>query len=141
MRYTAVGLTLVAAALALPAAAQGDNNDQPPAIKAKQEARFPQPVRVGTLTGWPVFLPGGRYERVGTAAGVFKPAADDAMLVVRYRDHLVALPLDGVALVGAMIKAVDTDRDALDKLPPFKPAGGAFLVATDTVRIGLEKKY
>ena len=134
-------MLLAAALVGTAAAAQGPHVEQPPAIKKLQEARFPQPVRVGTLTGWPVFLPGGRYERVGTATGVFQPAGDDAQLVFRYHGHLVALPLDGVALVGAMIKAIDTDRGDLDKLPVFTPVNGAFLPPIATVRIGLDKKY
>ena len=139
MRPAARGIA--AALLATAAAAQGPHTDQPPAVKTLQQAKFPQPVRVGTLTGWPVFLPGGRYERVGVAAGVFQPVNDDPQLVVRYRGHLVALPLDGVALVGAMIKAIDTDRDDLDQLPVFRPVNGAFLPATASIRIGLDKKY
>ena len=134
-------LGVVGVVLATAAAAQGAHTDQPPAVKVIQAARFPQPVRVGTLTGWPVFLPGGRYERIGTAAGVFSPETDNPQLIVRYRGHLVALPLDQVALVGAMIKAVDTDRNDLDKLPAFRPKKGAYLPAGATVRIGLDKKY
>ncbi len=130
--------TILAAA---PAAAQGAHTDQPEAIKQLQQARFPQPVLVGTLTGWPVILPGANYERVGRVGGVFKPANDDAQLVFRYKGHLVALPLDQVALVGAMVKAVDTDRGDLDKLPVFTPAGGGWLPKTASVRIGLDKKY
>ena len=136
-----IAAAVIAAAVATAAVAQGANKDQPPAIKALQQAKFPQPVLVGTLATWRVFLPGGNYHFVGPVVGVFAPADDDPQLVFRHADKLAALPLDQVALVGAMVKALDMDEDDIAKLPVFKAAKGAWLPATATVRIGLEKKY
>ena len=133
-----------AAALALaaaPALAQGAHPDQPAAVKALQAAHFPQPVLVGTLARWRVFLPGGNYHFVGPVVGVFAPEGDDPQLVFRHDGKLAALPLDQVMLVGAMVKAADMDEDDIAKLPDFKPGKGAWLPATATVKIGLDKKY
>ena len=133
--------TIVVALVAAPALAQGAHTDQPAAVRKLQAAHFPQPVLVGTLATWRVFLPGGNYHFVGPVVGVFAPADDDPQLAFRYKGRLVALPLDQVMLVGAMVKAADMDEDDIAKLPVFKPAKGAWLPPTATVKIGLDKKY
>jgi hypothetical protein len=127
--------------------AQGPHIDQPQAVKDLQDKRFPQPVRVGAMTGWPVIQAGGRYKRLGVVVGVYQPQDDDPELIFRYSkgfgqpERLLAPPLDQVALVGAMVKIVDLDPDELDKMPTFHPADGRFLGANDVVRIGVDKKY
>jgi hypothetical protein len=129
------------------AQAQGPQTNPSAAVKALQDKRFPQPVRVGAMTGWPVIQTGGRYRRLGVVVGVFQPQDDDPQLVFRYRkgfgqpERLIAPPLDQVALVGAMVKIADLDLDELDKLPTFQPVNGRFLGANDIVRIGVDKKY
>ncbi len=137
----ATRVTVAAVLGAAPALAQGPHTDQSAAVRKLQAARFPQPVLVGTLATWRVFLPGGRYHFVGPVVGVFTPEDDDPQLAFRDHGRLVALPLDQVALVGAMVKALDMDEDDIAKLPAFKPAKGMWLPATATVKIGLDKKY
>ncbi len=128
------------------ARAQGPITNEPPAIRALQEAKFPQPVRVGDLQTWPVIASGGQYKHLGEVFGVFQPKAGAAQLVFRNGDfwglggRLVATPIDEVALVGPMVK-VDMDQGDIDQLPTFKAQGGAFLHADDRVRIGVDKKY
>jgi hypothetical protein len=138
---------LAAAATSGNVRAQGPHTNQPAAVKALQDKRFPQPVRVGAMTGWPVIQTGGRYKRLGVVVGVFQPQDDDPQLVFRYRkgfgqpERLIAPPLDQVALVGAMVKIADLDLDELDKLPTFRPTNGRFLGENEVVRIGVDKKY
>jgi hypothetical protein len=146
MRASGGGL-LLSVALATAAHAQGPKINEPPAIKAQQDARFPQPVRVGTLVGWPVIQSGGRYQRLGSVVGVFQPSGGDLQLVFRYRrglfspSRLIAPDLDDVVLVGAMVKIADVEPDDLDKLPTFRVANGRLLGPNEIVRVGLGKKY
>jgi hypothetical protein len=147
---TAAGLgagVVLAAALAATAHAQGPVTNEPPAIKERQDARFPQPVRVGAMVGWPVIQSGGRYRRLGVVVGVFQPTGGDPELVFRYErglfqpSRLIAPDLDDVVLVGAMVKIADVEPDDLDKLPSFRVNNGRLLGPNEVVRIGLGKKY
>ena len=140
-------LVAVASAAAGAGQAQGPNTHEPAAIQQKQQLRFPQPVRVGTLNTWPVIATGGRYQKLGVIVGVFQPKDDDPVLVFRYGGFLgrggriIAPSLQDVSLVGAMVKIADLSRSDLDKMPTFKAENGAFLGPNDTVMIGVDKKY
>jgi hypothetical protein len=131
-----------------PVWAQGPNKNEPPAIKQQQDLRFPQPVRVGTLTTWPVIAAGGRYKKLGDIIGVFQPKDDDPVLVFRYGaglfgrgGRLIAPSLQDVSLVGPMVKIADLSASDLAKMPTFKAENGGFLKPNDTVKIGVDKKY
>jgi hypothetical protein len=127
--------------------AQGPNKIVSPAVKAQQDLRFPQKVRVGALLTWPVIAAGGRYKKLGDIVGVFQPNDDDPVLVIRYGSslfkpgRLVAPSLQDVALVGPMVKLADIGPADLAKMATFTAKNGAYLKATDTVKIGVDKKY
>jgi hypothetical protein len=129
------------------ASSQAPERDLPEAVTDQQEARFPQPVKVGDLMKWPVIQAGGHYHHLGHVVGVFQPKDGDPVLVMRTSGffgvgaRLVAPPLDAVSLVGPMVKIADLDPKEFAALPTFQPAQGAFLGADDVVRIGVDRKY
>lgn len=127
--------------------AQGAPRKLSPEVEARQQARFPQPIRVGAMKGWPVIETGGHYHHLGEVVGVFRTSDGDLELVMRTTGvfgvgaRLVAPPLEAVSLVGPLVKIADLDKDEFNKLPTFKDADGAFLGPDEVVRIGVDRKY
>ncbi len=125
--------------------------DGPPdpnlSLKQRQEMRFPQPVRVGSLKGEHVIQAGSRLRQLGTVVGVFRSGDDDLSLVFRYGGvfgigaRTIAPDLDDVDLVGPYLKIIDLDAEDLQKLPTFTGAGGAFLKPDESIRLGVDRKY
>lgn len=116
-------------------------------VKDRQDMRFPQVVRVGSLRDEHVIMAGNRLRQLGVIVGVFKPTDDDPELVFRYGGVLglgartVAPPLEEVDAVGPYLKIISLDKKDLQALPTFKPADGAFLAPNDTICLGVDRKY
>ncbi len=116
-------------------------------VKQLQDMRYPQLVRVGSLKGAHVIMPGDHLSELGVVVGVFKPSDDDPQLVFRYRSvfgvggRVIAPGLDDVDLVGPYVKVVDLNAKDLHDLPTFTGAGGAFLGADETICLGVDRKY
>ena len=140
----------VAAAMACGAArAQiGDGPADPRlSLKQRQDTRFPQPVRVGSLRGEHVIQAGNRMKQIGTVVGVYRSGDDDLAMVIRYGGvfglgaRTIAPDLDNTDLVGPYVKIVDLDPRDIAKLPTFTAKGGAFLRPDETIRLGVDRKY
>jgi hypothetical protein len=131
------------AMVALGGAAGAETRD----IKALQQARFPQPVRVGDMVGWPVIEPGSQLKRLGQVVGVFRTMDGQLQLVFRYGGvfglggRVIAPDIEEVDLVGPMVKVTDLDRKDLAALPTFTGAGGAFLKPDEEIKLGVDRKY
>ena len=140
-----------AAIVAASGAARAQIGDGPPdpslTLKQKQDMRFPQPVRVGSLRGEHVIQAGNRMKQVGIVVGVYRSGDDDLAMVMRYGGvfglgaRIVAPDLDNTALVGPYVKIVDLDPKEVAKLPTFTGKDGAFLKPDETIRLGVDRKY
>jgi hypothetical protein len=121
--------------------------DAPLTLQQRQQMRFPQPVRVGSLSGEKVIEAGSNLRKLGVVVGVFQPKDGDLELVFRYGGvfglgaRTIAPSIDEVSLVGPMVKINDLDKKDLEALPTFTGAGGAFLGANDVIRMGIDRKY
>ena len=132
-------------------AARAQVGDGPPdpdlSLKQRQDMRFPQPVRVGSLRGEHVIQASNRMKQIGTVVGVYRSGDDDLAMVMRYGGvfglgaRTVAPDLDNTALVGPYVKIVDLDPKEVAKLPTFTGKGGAFLKPDDVIRLGVDRKY
>ena len=122
-------------------------SDDVPTLQERQQMRFPQPVRVGSLIGEEVVQRGVTHKKLGIVVGVFKDTDDDLELVFRYRailgfgGRIIAPPLEELSLVGPMLKINDLDSKDLAALPTFKNTGGSFLAADQTIKMGVDRKY
>ena len=116
-------------------------------VKDRQDMRFPQVVRVGSLRDEHVIMAGNRLRQLGVIVGVFKPTDDDPELVFQYGGVLgvgartIAPPLAEVDSVGPYVKIISLDKKDLQALPTFKAADGAFLAPNDTICLGVDRKY
>ena len=116
-------------------------------VKDRQDRRYPQVVRVGSLKGEHVIMPGDHLAELGVVVGVFKPSDHDPQLVFRYHSvfgqggRLIAPDLDEVDLVGPYVKVISLNATDLHDLPTFTGAGGGFLGPDETICLGVDRKY
>lgn len=138
------GVAVLLAALNLAGAAQAD---APLTLKQLQQMRFPQPVRVGSLSGEKVIQAGTSLKQLGVVVGVFQARDGQLQLVFRYGGvfglgaRTIAPPIEEVSLVGPMIKINDLDSMDLAALPTFTGAGGRLLGPGEVIRMGIDRKY
>ena len=139
------------AVMAASGAARAQVGDGPPdpslTLKQRQDMRFPQPVRVGSLRGEHVIQAGHNMMQVGTVVGVYRSGDDDLTMVMRYGGFFglggrtIAADLDNTDLVGPYVKIVDLDPKEIANLPTFTAKGGAFLRPDEVIRLGVDRKY
>ena len=148
-RLALLGACLAVVAASGAARAQiGDGPSDPGlTLKQRQDMRFPQPVRVGSLTGEHVIQAGHNMKQIGTVVGVYRSGDDDLTMVIRYGGvfglgaRTIAPDLDNTDLVGPYVKIVDLDPKEIAKLPTFIANGGAFLRPDEMIRLGVDRKY
>jgi hypothetical protein len=150
MRNRAISASLVLGAalmLSAPGLASAAGADAPLTLKQRQQLRFPQPVRVGSLSGETVIEAGTSLRKLGVVIGVFQPNGGGLELVFRYGGvfglgaRTIAPSIDEVSLVGPMVKINDLDKMDLAALPTFMPSGGKFLGPNDVIHMGIDRKY
>ncbi len=140
-------LAVAAAMICGAAAADPPSDDHPPTLQQRQQMRFPQPVRVGSLLGEEVVQRGVTHKKLGTVIGVFKDGDGDLELVFRYGaifgfgGRMIAPPLEELSLVGPMLKINDLDNKDLAALPTFQRTSGSFLAANQIIEMGVDRKY
>ena len=90
------------------------------------QRRFPQPARVGDLIGLPVLDDNDRT--IGHIKLVVRTAAGKLQLIVTYggflgwRQRLVAVPIEVVAIAGRQLAALDMTRAEFDAAPAWNEA-------------------
>lgn len=110
----------------------------------KMQRRYPQPVKVGDLIGRPVLDDDDRT--LGRIKMVVRTDSGKIQLIVPYggflgwRQRLVAVPIEVVAIAGRQLAALDMDRTAFDKAPAWNDAGSQPIPVSETIRIGLYKR-
>ena len=105
--------------------------------------RFPQPVRVGDLLGRFVLEPVESMPTLGRVREVARLADGSIVIVMDYGGffgfvaRLIAVPVNGMALLGQVIEVIDFEPGQLAKFPSFNPAGSKILPPGAIIRVGL----
>jgi hypothetical protein len=110
----------------------------------KMRRRYPQPVRVGDLIGLPVLDDDDRT--LGHVRSVVRTASGKVQLIVPYggflgwRQRLVAVPIEVVAIAGRQLAALDMTRAEFEAAPAWSDPQSQSIAAGETIRIGLYKR-
>jgi hypothetical protein len=110
----------------------------------KMQRRYPQPVRVGDLIGLPVLDDDDRT--LGRVRNVVRTAAGKVQLIVPYggflgwRQRLVAVPIEVVAIAGRQLAALDMTRAEFDAAPAWNDPQSQLIPATEIIRIALYRR-
>jgi hypothetical protein len=121
----------------------------PPAATAAAERaanQFPQPVRAGDLIGRKLIGPKESQPLLGHIEGVTRRADGTALLLVRtssllpWAGRVVAVPVDGVALLGEEVALLGLTSEQLAALPDA--AGSPTPIPpNDQIQVGLVKPF
>jgi hypothetical protein len=110
----------------------------------KMQRRFPQPKRAGDLIGLPVL---DDYDRtIGHIKHVVRTQAGKLQLIVTYggflgwRQRLIAVPIEVVAIAGLQLAALDMTRAEFDAAPTWRASWTTPVAPDDVIRIGLYKR-
>ena len=110
----------------------------------KMQRRYPQLVRVGDLIGLPVLDDQDRT--LGRVKSVVRTAGGKVQLIVPYggflgwRQRLVAVPIEVVAIAGRQLAALDMTRAEFHLAPPWNDPQSQPLPASETIRVGLYRR-
>lgn len=105
--------------------------------------RFPQPVRVGDLIQRPVLAPLESRPILGYVQHVVRLPDDQLAIVIKYggfwgfggRD--IAVPADGMVLLGKELEVLDFTPQALRTFPTFAAGSATVLGPDQVIRMGL----
>jgi hypothetical protein len=110
----------------------------------KMQRRYPQAVRVGDLIGLPLLDDQDRP--LGRVKSVVRTAGDKIQLIVPYggflgwRQRLVAVPIEVVAIAGRQLAALDMTRAEFRAAPAWNDPQSRPLSASETIRVGLYRR-
>ena len=110
----------------------------------KMERRYPQWVRAGDLIGLPVLDDDDRA--FGRVRSVVRTPEGKIQLIVPFggflgwRQRLVAVPIEVVAIAGRQIAALDMTRAEFHAAPAWNDRSGQVIAAADRIRIGLYRR-
>jgi hypothetical protein len=130
--------------------ARADNSATPPlptaaALAEAAAKRFPQPVRVGDLLKRRVLQPAATQPTLGWVHEVVKQPDGTIAIVVDYGGVLglmsrpIAVPADGMTLLGVDLEVVAFSPEQLDGFKTFDAAGATPLEPDATIRMGLSR--
>lgn len=110
----------------------------------KMRRRYPQPVRVGDLIGLPVLDDDDRT--LGRVKSVVRTASGKIQLIVPYggflgwRQRLIAVPIEVVAIAGRQLAALDMTRAEFDAVPAWSDPQSQTIPPSELIRIGLYRR-
>lgn len=110
----------------------------------KMQRRYPQAVKVADLIGLPVLDDDDRT--LGRVKSVVRTSDGKIQLIVPFggflgfRQRLVAVPIEVVAIAGRQIAALDMPRAEFDAAPAWNDPQSQAIAASDTIRIGLYRR-
>ncbi len=110
----------------------------------KMQRRYPQPVKVGDLIGLPLLDDDDRT--LGRVQSVVRTASGRIELIVPYggllgwRQRLVAVPIEVVAIAGRQLAALDMTRAEFDAAPAWNDPRSHPVPASDVIRIALYRR-
>jgi hypothetical protein len=119
----------------------------PPAMSLAEAAsrRFPQPVRVGDLLKRQVLRPVESQPTLGWVHYVVQRGDGTIDVVVDYGgvfglfSRRIAVPVDGMALLGQYMEIVGFTPDQLKQFPTYDGNGSKPLSPDSIIRVGLAK--
>ena len=107
--------------------------------------RFPQPVRVGDLLDRDVLEPVESQTVLGTVRGVVRDGNGTVEVVVDYGGFLgfgtrpIAVPVDGMVLLGQDMEVVAFTPEQLRQFPTFSASDATAVPADTVIKVGLAK--
>ena len=107
--------------------------------------RFPQPVRVGDLVGRDVLRPVESQNVLGRVRRLVRDGDGQIMVVVDFGGFLgfgrrpIAVPLDGMVLLGQDMEIVAFTPEQLRQFPTFSPSGTTDVADDTIIKVGLAK--
>jgi hypothetical protein len=146
---------LVAAAVSLASVAALAQEPAPPGMSLEQSAarRFPQPVRVGALLDRQVLQPLESQPTLGWVRAVVKRPDGGIAVVMSFGSllgrvtwpvgalfaRLIAVPVEGMALLGQDMVILDFTPKQLSAFPTFDPTGTTPLPSAEFIMVALAK--
>jgi hypothetical protein len=138
------GWTVIAASSDKPAGESAAKEQRQLSPEEKMQRRFPQAKRVGDLIGLPVL---DDYDRtIGRIKHVVRTQAGQLQLIVTYggflgwRQRLIAVPIEVVAIAGRQLAALDMTRAEFDAAPAWNETQTTPVAPDDVIRIALYKR-
>ena len=110
----------------------------------KMQRRFPQPVKVGDLIGLPLLDDDDRT--IGYVKAVVRTSAGKILLIVPYggflgwKQKLVAVPIEVVAIAARQLAALDMPRKAFDTAANWDMTQAKPIDEKEIIRIALYKR-
>jgi hypothetical protein len=110
----------------------------------KMQRRYPQWVRAGDLIGLPVLDDDDRT--LGRVMTVVRTSGGKIQLIVPcggilgWRQRLVAVPIEVVAIAGRQLAALDMTRAEFDAAPAWNDPGSQMIASGERIRIGLYRR-
>lgn len=135
---------VLAATSEKPATESAPKDTQQLSPEQKMQRRFPQPVRVGDLIGLPLLDYDDRT--IGRVKFVARSQTGKVQLIVSqggflgWRQRLVVVPIEVVAIAGRQIAALDMTREEIAKAPAWNAALATPVAPDDVIRIALYKR-
>jgi hypothetical protein len=108
------------------------------------QRRYPQAVKVKDLIGLRLLDDDDRT--LGHVERIVRTAAGKIQLIVRrggflgWRQRLVAVPIEVVAIGGRQLAALDMTREEFEAAPSWDGQDGQRLATTEIVRVGLYRR-
>lgn len=107
------------------------------------QRRFPQPVRVGDLIHRRVLQPLESRPVLGHVLQVIRARDGQIAIVINYGGVFgiggrpIAVPADGMVLLGSELEILDFTPEQLDTFPRFDATGTVTIAANEQIRMGL----
>lgn len=138
------GWAVIAASSEKPAVDSASKGTRQLSPEEKMQRRFPQPARVGDLIGLPVLDDDDRT--LGRIKHVVRTQAGKLQLIMPYggflgwRQRLIAVPIEVVAIAGRQLAALDMSRAEFDAAPAWDRALATALAPDDVIRVALYRR-
>ena len=145
-------LSICCALLILPGIAHAQSTTPggmppPPGMSLAESAamRFPQPVRVGDLLGRDVLRPVESQDVLGHVRGLVRDSQGQVLVVISFGgffgfgSRLIAVPVDGMVLLGQDMEVVAFTPEELSRFPTFMPSGTTPIADDAVIKVGLAK--
>jgi hypothetical protein len=117
------------------------------AAAARMNMRYPQPVRVGDLIGYPVLDDNSRT--LGYVRQVVRMAGDKIELIVAYNSwcgwcgfdaRLIAVPIEVVGIFGRQIASLDMPPSEFASAVTWNGSGATVLGNDETIKVALARR-
>lgn len=148
MRALCIGGILMTLSITVYAQSATPGGMPPPpgmSLAASAAMRFPQPVRVGDLLHRDVLQPVESQDVLGRVRQVIRDGEGTIKVVIDFGGFFglwtrpIAVPVDGMVLLGQDMEVVAFTPQQLQEFPTFTPSGSTSLPDDAVIRVGLAK--